>query len=172
LDDVLLSERDIRQITGFDRLSVDPVAPTDRPQADPTAPGPCKVLLDQGVAFGDDVREFRTVSYGAQTNTAPGQIRGMAIVSQAVGRYSNGDDARAAFDAIEPKVIECSALKAKHYEYAVAAPAPSTLNLTSNVADIVYHVESSALVGVVVIGLPEPRRIATQVTQAINERLD
>lgn len=170
-DSLLLPAADIRQIAGFDGLNEDPAAPTDQRQPDPSAPGPCKVALDQQVIFGSEITDFRTVSFGAQTNTAPGQIRGMAIVSQAVGVFPSDEAARTAFDKLEPMARECSALKAKHYEYDVATPNPTTLTLTSNAADIVYRVQSSALLSVVVVGLPDSDRIANSVAESMIQRM-
>jgi hypothetical protein len=109
--------------------------------------------------------------YGAATHTAPGEIRGVAIVNQAIGRYADAGQARAAFNRIEPMVRQCSLLDVKDYRYEVATPNDSTLTLTSAPGDIVYHVASTALIGVVVVGIPESEHIADQIVQSITQRL-
>jgi hypothetical protein len=168
---VLLSVNDVRDITGMQELENDPAAPTDRAQPDPTAPGPCKAIFDQQVAFGSSVSDFRTVSYGAATHTAPGEIRGVAIVSQAVGSYADADEARAAFNRLEPMVRQCSFLDVEGYRYDIVTPSDSTLTLTSAPGDIVYHVASTSLISVVVVGLPESEHVAEEIVQSISQRL-
>ncbi|KUI05942.1 sensor domain-containing protein [Mycobacterium sp. IS-3022] len=171
IDSAILSVEDVRAIADFDALSAESGPPTDQPQPDPTAPGSCKAALDQNVIFGPDVARFRTVSYSAATDSGPGQIRGVAIVTQAVGRYADGHAARAAFDKLAPKIGECSALHIKNYEYSVTTPDSSTLSLTSNVTDIVFRLVSSDLVAVVVVGIPDSGRVARDVAESMAQRL-
>lgn len=141
------------------------------PQPDPAPPDPCKAVLDQQVIFGDDVTDFRAVSYGAPTDTGPGQIRGDAIVTQAIGRYPSAEAAQAAFDALAPAIQKCDDMHIKNYQYTVAQSDADTLTLHSNVADIVDHVSGATLIHTVALGLPETDRIAETVMQSITDRL-
>lgn len=141
------------------------------PQPDPMATGACKAVLDQQVIFGTDVDEFRAASYGAATDTGPGQIRGVAIVTQAIGRFPSTESARSAFDRLAPAIEECNQLQVKNYEYDVHNIDGSTLSLHSNVADIVDRVDGATLVHVSVVGLPHSGRIAKDVAQRIGDRI-
>lgn len=171
IDSLLLSVDEIRAVANLDQLSADGSPVISEPQPDPTPPDPCKAVLDQQVIFGSDFEKFRTVSYGASTDTSPGQIRGVAIVTQAVGQYPNTDDAQAAFDALTPAIQECKELRVKNYEYAVDISGESTLVLRSNVADIVDRVEGTTLIHVAVVGLANSGQIAGDVVQRISDRL-
>lgn len=171
VDSLLLSVDEIREIAQFDQLSADGSPTLTAPQPDPTAPDPCKAVLDQQMIFGENVDEFRTASYGAATGTEPGQISGVAIVTQAIGQYPSAADARAAFNALAPAIEECNGLRVKNYEYRTTAIDNDTLSLHSNVADIVDHVDGMALIHVTVVGLPNSRQIADDVVQRISNRL-
>ena len=171
VESLLLPIEDVRHIADLDDLSADGAPVLSDPQPDPTAPGPCKSVLDQQFIFGNEVTDFRTASYGAPTHTGPGEIRGVAIVTQAVGVYPDDAGARSAFESLDPALAECSALHAKNYEYHVTAPDTSTLTLHSGVADIVNHVQGAVLIHITVVGLPDSGRIAQEVTEQITERL-
>lgn len=171
VESLLLPVEDVRHIADLDDLSADGAPVLSEPQPDPTAPGPCKSALDQQVIFGNEFTDFRTASYGAPTHTGPGEIRGVAIVTQAVGAYPDDAGAQSAFESLEPALAECAALQDKSYEYDVTAQDTSTLTLHSGVADIVNHVRGAVLIHVTVVGLPDSGRIAQEVTEQITGRL-
>jgi hypothetical protein len=170
-DQLLLSVEEVRALAEFEPLSADGSPVLSEPQPDPMATGACKAVLDQQVIFGTDVDDFRAASYGAATDTGPGQIRGVAIVTQAIGRFPSTESARSAFDRLAPAIEECNQLQVKNYEYDVHNIGGNTLSLHSNVADIVDRVDGATLVHVSVVGLPHSGRIAEDVVQRIGDRI-
>lgn len=168
---LLLSVEQVRALADFQSLSVDGSPVLTDPQPDPIAAGACKAVLDQQVIFGADVGEFRTASYGSVTDNGPGQIHGVAIVTQAIGRYPSTESARSAFDRLAPAIEECNRMDLDNYQYEVDNTDGNTLSLHSNVADIVDHVDGATLVHVAVVGLPHSERIAADVVQAISDRI-
>lgn len=171
LEASLLTVEEVRAISGLDQLSAEDSPVATEPQPDPTAPGPCKALLDQRVVFGMDVTQFRAVSFGAATDTAPGQIRGVAIVTQAIGQFPSADAARAAFDELPAEIRRCKDLRVKNYEYVADQPDENTLMLSSNVAEIVNHVQGSTLIHVTVVGTDDSERTAANVMREISSRV-
>jgi hypothetical protein len=167
IDAAMLSLQDVRDIARFPALESESGPPSDQPQPDPSAPGPCKAVLDQRVIFGQDVSEFRTVTYSAATDTGPGQVRGVAIVNLAVGRYPGPHAAQSVFDKLRSENEECSTLRVKNYLYDITMPDPATLLLQSSAADVVFRLKASQLVSAVVVGLPESDRIAQTVADSM-----
>ncbi|WP_238559649.1 sensor domain-containing protein [Mycobacterium liflandii] len=131
----------------------------------------CRAVFDQNVAFGSGWAQFRSVTYNGTINTGPGQPHMAAVVTQGIGIYPDDGAARDAFDRLVPALTACSDMQAKHYDFTIAQPNPSTVALKSDLWNVMYRLQSSVLIDVAVLGLPQSEQTANAVVDAITDRM-
>ncbi|AGC63453.1 putative lipoprotein [Mycobacterium liflandii 128FXT] len=94
-----------------------------------------------------------------------------AVVTQGIGIYPDDGAARDAFDRLVPALTACSDMQAKHYDFTIAQPNPSTVALKSDLWNVMYRLQSSVLIDVAVLGLPQSEQTANAVVDAITDRM-
>ncbi|MDC8973238.1 sensor domain-containing protein [Mycobacterium marinum] len=171
-DSLIVGIDDVRRIASFDDLTSEPGSDVSSPRhVDSDAPGPCRAVFDQNVAFGSGWAQFRSVTYNGTANTGPGQPHMVVVVAQGIGIYPDEDAARDAFDRLVPALTACSDMHVRHYDFTVVQPNPSTVALKSDRWDVMYRVQSSVLIDVAVLGLPQSEQTANAVVDAITDRV-
>lgn len=171
-DSLIVGIDDVRRIASFDGLTSEQGSDVRSPRhTDSDAPGPCRAVFDQNVVFGSGWAHFRSVTYNGTINTGPGQPHMAAVVTQGIGIYPDDGAARDVFDRLVPALTACSDMQAKHYDFTIAQPNPSTVALKSDLWNVMYRLQSSVLIDVAVLGLPQSEQTANAVVDAITDRM-
>lgn len=165
-----LTVQDVREISGFDGFAR--VADDDRIVPDTATPeGPCRALFDQGVAFGDNRVDIRTVEDEGDLDAGdPAPLITSAI--QTVVTYADSDRARDAFDRRLANMTDCAALRLDFMDGVVSQPDPTTVAYVHDEWALVSAVRSSVVVDVSVTVLPDAEQIASEMTARILDRID
>ncbi|MBV0917042.1 sensor domain-containing protein [Mycobacteroides chelonae] len=170
IDTWLASIEEARQAAAFPGLESVVGTPVDAPQQDaPTTPTDCKAAFGQQAAYGgSSYTAFRSTTYRGFTDTEPGKARGIVMITQSVGLYADHRAAQEALNRLAPSLAKCTELHDKLFDFTTSKPDPSTIKLVASFhTNAVYEVESSTLVYVSVMGIPN----SEQATQAILDRI-
>jgi hypothetical protein len=174
-DSLIVAVDDVRQIAGVAGLNPDPQGDEDKPDnTSAAASHPCPALSVQQVAFGDTWKQFRGVSYTAQTGHGPHTAKSLSLVDQAVGVYADATAAQEAFDKLVPQLDACSGVHTKHLTFTVTRPEPSTVIVTYTghfESASIYAVKSQYLLLVSAVGVPRAGQTAHDVLQKITARI-
>ena len=170
LQSLPLTVQDVRQVSGFGEFTR--TADDDRTVADTATPeGPCRALFDQGVAFGEDWVDSRTVVDEADVDIGePASV--FASIIQTVVAYPDDDSARAAFDRRLVEMDNCAALRLEFMGGTVLRPVPATVAYVHDQWTVASAVKSSVVVDVSVTVLPDSETIASEILQRIVDRID
>ncbi|MFW3113444.1 sensor domain-containing protein [Mycobacterium haemophilum] len=171
---LIISVADVIRIANFADLTPQTMADLRQPSAgNMNAPGPCRAVGNSVFTFAGGWTQFRGVSYSGTTDDLePGGMAPIDQVSQAVAVYPNDGAARVALDQLATSLTQCAALHDSAYDFALERPDPATLRLSSVGWSHQYHVKSSVLMSIGVLGLEPADEIAGAVLQAISDRID
>ncbi|WP_224770370.1 sensor domain-containing protein [Mycobacterium simulans] len=172
-DALIVSLDDVRRIANYDRLTSQVHSDLRHPpQGDLNAPGPCRAAGTSDVTFASGWLEFRSAGYsGVTDDLEPGGPAMIDSVSQAVAIYPDSHAARQALDQLESSLQACIALHDPNYDFTLDKPDSSTLRITDQGWSHLYRVKNAVLISVGVLGIEPAERIATNVLQAITERI-
>ncbi|WP_421874787.1 sensor domain-containing protein [Mycolicibacterium wolinskyi] len=164
----MLSIDDVRRISGVNAL--ERTVDTNRPKPDNNAVPACRALSDQGVAFGDQWTEFHSTSDNGNLDVrgVPGL---MAVAGQVVAIYPNEEAAREAFDRRIAAVEECVKLHIPFYDPAVSRPADDTAVFSGDGWSSATIVKSAVVIDAGVVALPDAERVASELAQAMADRI-
>jgi hypothetical protein len=172
---LIVSLDDVRRIAAFNGLQSGPGSQVERPRhSNSDAPGPCRAVFDQEVAFDGGWTQFHSVTYNGDTYSGVGQtqVRGVAEAIQAVGIYPDHGTAHAVFDRLVQELTACTALHADNYDFAINMADPTTAVLNSSLWKIIYRVKSSVLINVAALGLPQSEETAQTILRTITDRVE
>lgn len=161
----------VSRISGVDDLTSAP--PSDQPTQFPLRdmPEPCQPAYHEDVAFDGGWKQFRSVAYSTQSDTGTGQARALLDSIQAAGVYPDANSARARFDGVVSALSRCESLHDERYPFTVDRKDPSTLAVDTGQWKIVFQLKSAVLMEVGAIGFPDSARVASDVIQAMAERI-
>lgn len=170
---LIVSVEEVRRIANFDELtSHEPSDVRHPPQGDLNAPGPCRAAGTSDLTFAGGWLEFRSAGYsGVTDDLKPGGPAMIDSVSQAVAIYPDTHAARQALDQLESSLNACLALHDPHYDFTLDKPDGSTLRITDDGWSHLYRAKKAVLMSVGVLGIEPAERIATNVIQAISDRV-
>lgn len=172
-ESLIVSVADVIRIANFTDLTPQPRSDLRQPSpGNMNAPGPCRAVGNSVLTFASGWTQFHGVSYSGTTDDLePGGMAPIDEVSQAVAVYPNDSAARTALDQLATSLSECAALHDGAYDFALDRPDPATLRLSSQGWSHRYHVKSSVLMSIGVLGLEPADEIAGAVLQAITDRI-
>lgn len=163
-DVLVLSVEEVGAIAGNTGLTADPARDLHRPggnhQYDGEYPAECRAVFDQDVAFAN-TGPFRSVTYTGAANRS---------VTQAVGIYSSGVDAKAALRKLGTDLLACSNDKAANMALSLQVIDPTTVAVCFSQCSALYRVSGPALIGVTAERFGDSDRIATLVMQQVAAR--
>lgn len=171
-DDPLVSLQDAKTLAGVNKLEQQSDSRADQPRPDASAPGACKSVFGQEVAFGTNFTKFGNETYSGEAEVASGTLAPIVVVSQSVGTYAEDAEARKHLDGLIPALKECSALNDPAFNFQITTHESSALELQSpNKFAVIYRVKSGKLVGVSVIGLTNSDQVARKIIEKITSRI-
>ncbi|SOJ53859.1 hypothetical protein MSIMFB_01356 [Mycobacterium simulans] len=172
-DALIVSLEDVRRIANYDQLTSQGHSDMrNPPQGDLNAPGPCRAAGTSDLTFANGWTEFRSAGYsGVTDDLEPGGAAMIDSISQAVAIYPDTHAARQALDQLESSLQACIALHDPNYDFTLDKPDSSTLRITDQGWSHLYRVKNAGLISVGVLGIEPAERIATNVLQAITERI-
>jgi len=163
-DPAILSVEEVGAIAGNTGLTSDPALDLRRPggnhQYDGQYPADCLAVFDQDVAFAN-TGPFRSVTYTGAANRS---------VTQAVGIYPSGIDAKAALGDLATSLLACSSQGIDNMSFTVQVLDPTTMALCFSQCSTIYRVSGPALIGVAAERFGDSDRIATAVMQQVAAR--
>ena len=163
-DPLILSVEEVGAIAGNTGLTPDPAQDLRRPggnhQYDGQYPAVCHAVFDQDVAFAN-AGPFRSVTYTGAANRS---------VTQAVGIYPSGIDAKAALRELATSLLDCSGQGVENMSFTVQVLDPTTVALCFSQCSTIYRVSGPALIGVDADRFGDSDRIATTVVQQVAAR--
>lgn len=174
IDTWLASVDEARQAADFPGLESVEGTPVDAPQQDaPTTPADCKAAFGQQAAYGGSpFTAFRSTTYRGFTDTEPGKPRGIVMITQSIGLYPDHRAAQDALNRLAPSLAKCTELHDKLFDFTTSKPDPSTIKLVASFhTNAVYKVESSALVHVSVMGIPNSEQATQRILDTIASRI-
>ena len=163
-DPLILSVEEVGAIAGNTGLTSDPALDVRQPggnhQFDGQYPPECRAVFDQDVAFAG-AGPFRSVTYTGAANRS---------ITQAVGIYPSGIDAKAALRDLATSLLACSNQNVENMSFTLQVLDPTTAALCFSQCSTIYRVSGPALVGVVAERFGDSDRIATAVVQQVAAR--
>jgi len=163
-DPAILSVEEVGAIAGSTGLTSDPALDVRTPggnhQYDGQYPADCLPVFDQDVASAN-TGPFRSVTYTGAANRA---------VTQAVGIYPSGIDAKAALGVLATSLLACSNQGIDNMSFTVQVLDPTTMALCFSQCSTIYRVSGPALIGVAAERFGDSDRIATAVMQQVAAR--
>jgi hypothetical protein len=163
-DPAILSVEEVGAIAGNTGLTPDPALDLRRPggnhQYDEQYPAECHAVFDQDVAFAN-VGPFRSVTYTGAANRS---------VTQAVGIYPSGNDAKVALGDLATSLLACSNQNVENLSFTVQVLDPTTMALCFSQCSTIYRVSGPALIGVAADRFGDSDRIATAVVRQVAAR--
>ena len=163
-DPLVLSVEEVGAIAGNTGLAVDPARDLRRPagnhQYDGQYPAECHAMFDQDVAFAN-TGPFRSVTYTGAANRS---------VTQAVGIYPSGIDAKAALRKLGTDLLACSDDNVANMAFSLQVLDPTTVAVCFSQCSTLYRVSGPALIGVTAERFGDSDRIATTVMQQVAAR--
>lgn len=163
-DPLILSVEEVGAIAGNTGLASDPALDVRRPggnhQYDGQYPAECHAVFDQDVAFAG-VGPFRSVTYTGAANRS---------VTQAVGIYPSGIDAKAALRTLGTSLLACSNQGVDNMSFSLQVLDPTTVAVCFSQCSTIYRVSGPALIGVDADRFGDSDRIATAVVQQVAAR--
>ncbi len=168
-----MSVEDVRRIANYEELATHSLADMDEPpEADTSAPGPCRAVGNSDLTFGTGWSEFRSAGYhGVTDDLRPGMPVMVETVSQAIAVYPEPSAARGVFHQLESALEACAALHDPYFEFILDKPDASTLRISAPGWSHVYREKSSVFVSVGVLGLEPAEQIANSILQTISDRI-
>ena len=156
-DVLVLSVEDVGAVAGVTGLVPDPARDLHRPggnhQYDGQYPAECRGIFDQDVAFSG-AGPFRSVTYTGAANRA---------LTQAVGVYPSGIDAKAALQTLGTNLLACSNDNVANLSFSVQVLDPTTVAVCFSQCSTIYRTSGPALIGVTAERFGDSDRIATVV---------
>lgn len=172
VDDQLVSLQDTQTLAGVNKLEQQGDSRANQPRPDANAPGACKSVFGQEVAFGTNFTKFHNETYSGEADAASGTLAPIVVVSQSVGTYAQDAEASKHLDGLVPALKECSALNDPAFNFQITTHESSALELQSpNKFAVTYRVKSGKLVGVSVIGLANSDQVASKIIEKITSRI-
>jgi hypothetical protein len=126
-------------------------------------------MADQGVAYGATWLQFRSVADSAKLTA--NRLAPVASVAQTLIAYPDALAARDVFDRHANTMTECAALEIPGLAGAVTRPDSRTASWLTDGMATVFAIEATTLIAVSVVALPDAARIASDVSQAIIDRI-
>jgi len=172
-DSLIISVEDMRRIANYEGLSEFEYADRRQPsQGNVNAPGPCRAVGSSDLTFAAGWKQFRAVTYSGTTDDIrPGGISPITEITHAVAVYPDARAARVALDQLESTLRDCVSLHDSAYDFDLDKSDPATLNLRSAEWNHVYHVKSSVLMSVGVLGIQPAEQVANAVLRTISDRI-
>ena len=156
-DVLVLSVEDVGAVAGATGLVSDPARDLHRPggnhQYDAQYPAECQGIFNQDVAFSG-AAPFRSVTYTGAANRA---------LTQAVGVYPSGIDAKAALRTLGTNLLACSNDNVANLSFSVQVLDPTTVAVCFSQCSTIYRTSGTALIGVTAERFGDSDRIATVV---------
>ncbi|NOR04182.1 hypothetical protein HGK72_29465 [Mycolicibacterium fortuitum] len=91
---------EVATISNFRGFTADLYMKNEQPaDLDPSAPDACKIVFDQTVVFGAELKDFRSVVYGGKTAD---YVKSVNQITQSVGVYPADAAAQIYFDRLNP----------------------------------------------------------------------
>lgn len=173
IDALIVGVEDVRRIANYDELTAHGHASLrNPPQGDLNAPGPCRAAGTSDLTFAGGWTEFRSAGYSGVTDDIdPGGRALVDSVSQAVAIYPDSPGARNALDQLLSSLQACVALHDPHYDFTVDKSDGSTVRITDQGWSHFYRAKNSVLISVGVVGIEPAERIASDVLQAVTDRV-
>lgn len=168
-DALILSADEVRSIADFFDMNPVPVldvrAPTVDHGRDFQFPAQCRADFDQDVTYAPGWTQFRSVTYSGPANKA---------VIQSIGIYPDSGAALQALSQLGDQLSACSDLHSPAFPFETHRQDSSTVAWCfGDGCPILYHVKSSALIGVKVAHFPPTAgRTAAQLLQTISDRIN
>jgi len=163
-DPLVLSVEDVGAIAGNTGLMADPARDLRRPggnhQYDGQYPAECHAVFDQDVAFAN-TGPFRSVTYTGPANRS---------VTQAVGIYPSGVDAKDALRQLATDLLACSNGNVTNMAFSLQVLDPTTVAVCFSQCSTLYRASGPALIGVTAERFGDSDRIATSVMQQVAAR--
>ncbi len=163
-DPLILSVDEVAAISGYSGLVADPAqdvrAPAGKHQYDAQYPADCHAVFDQDVAFAG-VGPFHSVTYTGAANR---------VITQAVGIYPSGNDAKLALKNLADPLLACSNQNVPNMSFTVQVLDPLTMALCFSQCSTIYRVSGPALLAVDAQRFGDSDRIATTVMQQMAGR--
>lgn len=158
-DPVILNVEEVGAIAGLTGLTSDPARDVRTPggnhQYDAQYPADCYAVFNQDVAFAG-TGPFRSVTYNGGANRS---------ITQAVGIYPSGIDAKNALRTLATSLLACSNQNVENMTFTVQVLDPTTMALCFSQCSTIYRVSGPALIGVDAQRFGDSDRIATAVMQ-------
>ena len=156
-DLLVLTVEDVGAVSGSTGLVPDPAGDLHRPggnhQYDGQYPTECQGLFNQDVAFSG-TGPFRSVTYTGAANRS---------LTQAVGVYPSGIDAKAALRTLATNLLACSNDNVANLSFSVQVLDPTTVAVCYSQCSTIYRTSGPALIGVTAERFGDSDRIATVV---------
>lgn len=163
-DPLVLSVEEVGAISANTGLVPDPARDLHRPggnhQYDAQYPAECRAMFNQDVAFAG-AGPFRSVTYTGAANRA---------ITQAVGIYPSGIDAKAALRTLGTNLLACSNDNVANLSFSLQVLDPTTVAVCFSQCSTLYRVSGPALIGVTAERFGDSDRIATAVMQQVAAR--
>ena len=163
-DALILSVEDVAAISANTGLVPDPARDLRQPagnhQYDAQYPAECRAIFDQDVAFAG-AAPFRSVTYTGAANRS---------VTQAVGIYGSGIDAKAALRVLATNLLACSDQNVADMSFSLQVLDPTTVAVCFSQCSTLYRASGPALIGVTAERFGDSDRIATSVLQQVAAR--
>ena len=163
-DPLVLSVEEGGAISGSTGLVPDPARDVHRPggnhQYDAQYAAGCHAIFDQDVAFSG-TGPFRSVTYTGAANRA---------ITQAVGIYPSGIDAKSALRTLATDLLACSNDNVANMSFSLQVLDPTTVAVCFSQCATLYRVSGPALIGVTAERFGDSDRIATAVMQQVAAR--
>lgn len=164
VDPLILSVEEVGAIAGYTGLTADPARDVRQPggnhQLDSQYPAVCHGVFDQDIAFSN-VGPFRSVTYSGAANRT---------ITQAVGVYPSGIDAKAALKTLATSLHDCSEQNVENMSFTLQVLDPTTVALCFSQCSTIYRVSGPALIGITAERFGDSDRIATAVVQQVATR--
>ncbi|EHM16423.1 hypothetical protein MMAS_33450 [Mycobacteroides abscessus subsp. massiliense CCUG 48898 = JCM 15300] len=94
------------------------------------------------------------------------------MIGQSVGLYPDRRAAQDALNRLALSLVKCTGLHDKLFDFTTSKPDPSTIKLVASFhTNAVYKVESSALVHVSVMGIPNSEQATQGILDTIASRI-
>lgn len=164
VDPLILSVEEVGAIAGYTGLTADPAldvrAPGGNHQFDAQYPAVCHAVFDQDVAFAG-AGPFRSVTYSGAANRS---------ITQAVGVYGSGIDAKGALKELAVSLLACSEQNVENMSFTVQVLDSTTVALCFSQCSTIYRVTGPALIGIDAQRFGDSDRIATAVVTQVAAR--
>ena len=163
-DPLILSVEEVSAISGNAGLTPDPARDLRRPggnhQYDGQYPPECHAIFNQDDAFAN-TGPFRSVTYTGAANQA---------ITQAVGIYPSGIDAKSALRELATDLLACSNDNVANLAFSLQVLDPTTVAVCFSQCSTLYRVSGPALIGVAAERFGDSDRIATAVMGQVAAR--